>query len=357
MSRAGEMKWAWIVILCLMPGCDSGEDTTASPASGEPTDVGTGFDASDPTPDAFGGGAGGGGGPIGGGSGPVGGGAGPSGGGAGPSGGGGGGAVGGGGGGGVPPLPQVCVGMCDRYSECLAPICGPGALASIETFCHGDCAADPPSQAEYDIVINLSCDVVTAVACGELNVDQYGCNCQQVPPPPDAGVHARDARVPDRPDAARPHVIDAGPDDECAESDDRCAGETICHGGQCVSAYGRVYQLVIDEVRVDERRVDGECWDMFCGAPDPMVVVTLNGVENGRTLSSPDTFFTEFAREPFLLEVIAGSFMTVSLQDEDAVGSEPILACNVELTAPFLRHRELFCQSDSGSLWATIGPR
>ena len=200
-------------------------------------------------------------------------------------------------------------------------------------------------------------DVVTAVACGELNVDQYGCNCQQVPPPPDAGVHARDARVPDRPDAARPHVIDAGPDDECAESDDRCAGETICHGGQCVSAYGRVYQLVIDEVRVDERRVDGECWDMFCGAPDPMVVVTLNGVENGRTLSSPDTFFTEFAREPFLLEVIAGSFMTVSLQDEDAVGSEPILACNVELTAPFLRHRELFCQSDSGSLWATIGPR
>ncbi len=145
---------------------------------------------------------------------------------------------------------------------------------------------------------------------------------------------------------------------ECSESADDCFGDDICIRGYCEPAYPRTYQLLIDEVALPTRDLNGQCWDVPCGPPDPYVVVRVDGREIGATLEATDTFEASWS-DVFTFTLDYDSSLEINLYDADVDTDDQALDCSSRpIDTEVLRTRALICGSrgQGNYLQASIQP-
>lgn len=153
-----------------------------------------------------------------------------------------------------------------------------------------------------------------------------------------------------------PLTGDPGDDDGLACS--LCTGESVCVENRCEDAFPRFYQIEISSVTIPNTKPDGSCWDEpNCGAPDPEIDIQLNG-EGVGDLDAGDDKFTASFTDAIELQIIAGSRLTIELQDDDALTDETVFTCEFSpLTAERIRDGDISCVSDRGRIEAIITTR
>ena len=137
-----------------------------------------------------------------------------------------------------------------------------------------------------------------------------------------------------------------------------CAGESLCIGGVCESAFPRRYRLSVFSASVPSQKDDGSAWDILGGAPDLFALIWVNNDLVGQTVTASDTFDASW-NEAFLFELVAGDQLTVEVLDEDAAANDPVNGCEYgTVTGQLLRGRDLSCATSTGDfdLVVTIEP-
>lgn len=143
---------------------------------------------------------------------------------------------------------------------------------------------------------------------------------------------------------------DAGQQPSCNPQNDTCGGETICIGSSCEPAFGRTYRVSIASLAVAAQNGDAEAWDAFGGAPDPYVVVFLNGTNVLQTAEAQDTFSPTYPDAVDLI-IPAGARVTVEVWDGDVSDDDWIFGCVADpLTADFLRGWGFECNQAGSSI-------
>jgi len=154
-------------------------------------------------------------------------------------------------------------------------------------------------------------------------------------PPPDGPIVVD--MPPDPPDDGPPQNV-CNPDDS-----NSCSGETVCIGTKCEPAFNRIYRFLNITATVASLNQTGSAWDSFGGAPDPQVIVKLNGTAIITTASKADVFSASFS-ETIDQQVVAGSKLELILQDADLNAADPIHSCVIDpLSAQKLRERGVHC--------------
>lgn len=136
------------------------------------------------------------------------------------------------------------------------------------------------------------------------------------------------------------------------------ASEPFCEGtGTCSAAFGRRYNLALTRVQLPSRAPDGSCWDdPGCGAPDPYVQLTVDGVVVATTPAAAD-LYEGFWDPPAVFEItlLAGSGLRLDVYDEDLADDDGAFACvHDPITADRLRTRNLTCTGALGEINAFI---
>lgn len=152
-----------------------------------------------------------------------------------------------------------------------------------------------------------------------------------------------------------------------ASIEDTCTGENICNCGSgvafcegtgtCVPAFGRIYRVGLTHLLLPARRPDGMCWDdPGCGAPDPYVVLRVDGAPVGMTPAGSD-LYEGFWTPPaaFDATILAGGSLRLDVYDEDLTADDGAFACVQDpITAARLRSRDVGCTGALGTLEAVI---
>lgn len=209
--------------------------------------------------------------------------------------------------------PQQTCGntICDDAETCTScpadcgscpPTCGDAQCNGAETCatCATDCGACPPSCGDAQCNGTETCTTCPG-DCG---------SC-----PPTCGDAACTGS-----ETCTSCSQDCGPC--CTESDwTTCSGETICINGECQAAFGRVYRISDLQVTFPELDANGETWDGFGGAPDPIATIFLNQVPVLQTAEVDDRFFATFI-ESAEVTIPAGSHFEVDVYDSDSVSND-----------------------------------
>ena len=153
---------------------------------------------------------------------------------------------------------------------------------------------------------------------------------------------------------AQQQVVDAGQNTDaisadamnamgCGPNNTICTGETICVADACEVAFGRTYELHLLLTLLETTDSKGEPWDLNGGAPDPYVVVEINGVEVMRTNTVDDSFAPEFP-EATLQVIPAGATITATVFDSDIGSDDEVYVCEASpITPEELRQGGLTC--------------
>ncbi|MBN8610269.1 MAG: hypothetical protein J0L92_06780 [Deltaproteobacteria bacterium] len=148
-----------------------------------------------------------------------------------------------------------------------------------------------------------------------------------------------------------------GPGESCSPSVDECSGETICIGGACEAAFGRVYSITDVQVSVPSSDPVGDAWDAFGGAPDPFIVVAVNGTPIATSATRDDAFGGTFFG-PYDATLIGGGSLAIEVWDEDVSANDLMFTCEGSpITASLLRQRTLVCNSGGFMIQFQIDPR
>jgi len=122
--------------------------------------------------------------------------------------------------------------------------------------------------------------------------------------------------------------------------DSQCGISEMCIDNDCESALNRDWVITIVGGTIPERRQSGETWDALGGAPDPYVVVTVDG-ERCVTATKNDTFSPRW-NEECTFTVFDDSTLQVKMGDEDALEHDLIANSNTEaLTVAQLRNGQI----------------
>jgi hypothetical protein len=137
---------------------------------------------------------------------------------------------------------------------------------------------------------------------------------------------------------------------------DTCAGNQIClrpdgaDQGDCVDALPRRWRFAVVSAQMPERRPDGECWDIGCGAPDPIIGLYINGQFVGDWGPHQDVFAVE---APSLddsdlgeVNLVAGDELQFVLSDSDLSDDDAGLTCTMRAEADQLKARLAACDVD-----------
>jgi hypothetical protein len=117
--------------------------------------------------------------------------------------------------------------------------------------------------------------------------------------------------------------------DRCTEHA-QCERIEICSENDCESGFNREWVITVIDGTIPERnRSSGETWDAIGGAPDPYVVVTVDG-EDCITRTKADTF-TPSWNEECLFTLYNDSAMTISVMDEDIAEHDTIGQTSAEV--------------------------
>ncbi len=133
-----------------------------------------------------------------------------------------------------------------------------------------------------------------------------------------------------------------------------CGGETICINQQCVPAFGRNYVFTVTNGVFTQRDDTGATWDAAGGLPDPLVILTINGVDF-TTPAVADTLTPtwNFVTPPVL--VPGGTVLLIAVYDEDLTANDLGWACQANpLTADFLRGGGVSCNGQGALNGATV---
>lgn len=142
----------------------------------------------------------------------------------------------------------------------------------------------------------------------------------------------------------------------CSPSDPTsCTGENICVGTTCVDAFNRIYHFSNISVVVAAQNPGGTAWDPLGGAPDPWVIVKLNGTQIIATAVKSDVFSATYT-ETTDTEIVGGSTLELHVQDSDAVGGDDqILDCMIDpLGADLLRMHVVECAGSGGTAGSSV---
>ena len=140
----------------------------------------------------------------------------------------------------------------------------------------------------------------------------------------------------------------------CSFDDPPCSGETICLSNDCVNAFGRIYKITVASGTTTVSKANGDAWDLFGGAPDPFVGISLNGQQVGVTSVAKDTF-SPFWNMFVEAAIPAGSNLTFTVWDEDTSDHDFMFSCAADpLTVIHLRQGFIPCQGDGSSLFVKV---
>lgn len=135
----------------------------------------------------------------------------------------------------------------------------------------------------------------------------------------------------------------------CGPNNTVCTGETICVEEACEAAFDRTYEFHLLLAKLELTDSKGMSWDLSGGAPDPYMVLEINGVEVMRTEPVEDSFVPEFP-ETTLQVIPAGATITATLYDSDIGPDDKVFVCEATpITAENLREGVLSCDG-GGSL-------
>lgn len=153
---------------------------------------------------------------------------------------------------------------------------------------------------------------------------------------------------------------------------DTCTGNDICicpgsdscpsGGGTCEPAFGRRYEVVVSAADYPERKSNGDCWDIGCGAPDPFVNVWVDGDFVGGTPVRQDTFHPTWdpdgSGELGRATILAGSVFDLEASDADVSFDDGGIACHQEFDAEMLRGRNIVCRTADWSfvVFGSVNP-
>lgn len=107
----------------------------------------------------------------------------------------------------------------------------------------------------------------------------------------------------------------------CCSNHYDCDDTSICIGGFCEDAFGRVYRLTVQQLQVSQEDSNGESWDWPGGLPDLFVIVYINDVEVFRTTTKSDTLTTTF-NESVEVTINDGDKLTLHAFDSDVADNE-----------------------------------
>ncbi|MEZ4366199.1 MAG: C2 domain-containing protein [Kofleriaceae bacterium] len=94
---------------------------------------------------------------------------------------------------------------------------------------------------------------------------------------------------------------------------------------------------------------DGSNWDDLGGAPDPFVMVELNGATVLTTNEVQDTYTPTFGSSASVA-VPAGARLRFEAFDSDVFGDQGIITCELNpLSAAVLRNRRASCVGDAAT--------
>lgn len=148
-----------------------------------------------------------------------------------------------------------------------------------------------------------------------------------------------------------------GPGGSCSPSVDTCSGDNICIAGACESAFGRIYTINDVSVSVPTTDSAGDAWDALGGAPDPFIVVDVNGSVVATSSTRNDTFSGAFSG-PYDATIIGGSALSIEVWDEDVSANDLMFTCQASpITASLLRLRTLSCNAGGFTVSFQIDPR
>lgn len=109
------------------------------------------------------------------------------------------------------------------------------------------------------------------------------------------------------------------------ETNLECPGaEEVCVANQCVSAYGRTFQVLLGAMELPTSN-NGADWDFGGGAPDPFVLFQKNGQTVCTSITKNDTFTPTW--NGVLCEIILDQNTTTiafDMYDEDTSAHDPV---------------------------------
>lgn len=150
-------------------------------------------------------------------------------------------------------------------------------------------------------------------------------------------------------------MVDAGGDplpdsmvvNGCGPDNMICSDDSICVNDACESAFGRTYEFQVLLTMLETTDPNGDPWDINGGAPDPYVIVKINGTQVLRTDTLDNTFAGEFPNTS--LEVIpAGASIQAIIYDADLDSDDEVYVCEANpVTAQQLRDGAIICAAGS----------
>lgn len=148
-----------------------------------------------------------------------------------------------------------------------------------------------------------------------------------------------------------------GPGGGCTPAADTCTGENICILGACEAAFGRIYSITDVTVSVPTADGTGASWDALGGAPDPFIVVTVNGSSIVTSATRDDVFSASFFG-PYDATIVGGSSLAIEVWDADVSANDLMFTCQASpLSADLLRRHSLSCSSGGFTVAFQIDPR
>ncbi len=144
--------------------------------------------------------------------------------------------------------------------------------------------------------------------------------------------------------------------DDCPTA---CTGDTVCVAAQCVPLFPRDFELTV-VVSLASQDPDGNCWDEpFCGDPDPLVTVAVDGREVARTSEADDTLSHRWTDRPIVVSLTETSEVRLEAYDVDVDTNDFAARCVVKpITAAMVRNGRVTCTPAAGesSVEALIEP-
>jgi hypothetical protein len=141
----------------------------------------------------------------------------------------------------------------------------------------------------------------------------------------------------------------------CTADPASCAGDTICSAGVCVPAFGRAYTIIVHSMLISTYTPDGLYWDAGGGAPDPYVIIWLDGVSLATTSYVADSFVPMWNEAAPPAIILPGSRLQFDVWDSDVTIDDGIMTCvAAPLTADQLHGGKIVCDGLAGRFEARL---
>jgi hypothetical protein len=141
--------------------------------------------------------------------------------------------------------------------------------------------------------------------------------------------------------------------DPCA----KCAIDTICVNGTCITAFGREYRIAVISATISLRKSNGTNWDKH-DAPDAYAQVKFNNRLLGSTKVIKNSYEPIWNAATPAQRISPDDKLVIDIYDYDGGPSlgDDIMSCDIRLTTLALRQSRVSCTGPHGALSVSIEP-